>query len=83
MFGTVKHICGTTAFSELCGGVKPKEFKKVKKSKTIPVTGCGGPCGCDPSRLPTLYGPSAHRWRLGCQPFAPAALYPQKDSQKD
>jgi hypothetical protein len=21
----------------------------------------------------------AHRWRLGCQPYAPAALYPQKD----
>jgi hypothetical protein len=23
---------------------------------------------------------SAHRWRLGCQPYAPAALYPQQDS---
>jgi hypothetical protein len=23
---------------------------------------------------------SAHRWRKGCQPYAPAAFYPQEDS---
>jgi hypothetical protein len=23
---------------------------------------------------------SAHRWRQGCQPYAPAAFYPQEDS---
>jgi hypothetical protein len=23
---------------------------------------------------------SAHRWRWGCQPHAPASLYPQEDS---
>jgi hypothetical protein len=28
---------------------------------------------------PKLFRQSAHRWRLGCQPYAPAALYPQKD----
>jgi hypothetical protein len=26
----------------------------------------------------TAYRQSAHRWRLGCQPYAPATLYPQK-----
>jgi hypothetical protein len=29
---------------------------------------------------PTFSRQSAHRWRWGCQPYAPAALYPQKDS---
>jgi hypothetical protein len=28
----------------------------------------------------TFYGQSAHRWRWGCQPYAPAALCPQEDS---
>jgi hypothetical protein len=27
--------------------------------------------------VPTLSRQSAHRWRWGCQPYAPAALYPQ------
>jgi hypothetical protein len=27
---------------------------------------------------PTLYRKKGHGWRLGCQPYAPAALYPQK-----
>jgi hypothetical protein len=26
--------------------------QKVKKGKAIPVTGNGGPCGCETSRLP-------------------------------
>jgi hypothetical protein len=29
---------------------------------------------------PTFSRQSAHRWRWGCQPYAPAALYPQEDS---
>jgi hypothetical protein len=29
---------------------------------------------------PTFSRQSAHRWRWGCQPYAPAALYPQGDS---
>jgi hypothetical protein len=29
---------------------------------------------------PTMSRQSAHRWRLGCQPYTPAALYLQKDS---
>jgi hypothetical protein len=27
---------------------------------------------------PTFSIQSVHRWRLSCQPYAPAALYPQK-----
>jgi hypothetical protein len=30
--------------------------------------------------LPTFSRQSAHRWRWDCQPYAPAALYPQEDS---
>jgi hypothetical protein len=29
---------------------------------------------------PTVSRQSAHRWRQGCQPYAPAAFYPQEDS---
>jgi hypothetical protein len=29
---------------------------------------------------PTFTKQSVHRWRWGCQPYAPAALYPQEDS---
>jgi hypothetical protein len=29
---------------------------------------------------PTLSRQSVHRWRWGCQPYAPATLYPQEDS---
>jgi hypothetical protein len=27
-----------------------------------------------------IFGQSAHRWRWGCQPHAPTALYPQEES---
>jgi hypothetical protein len=43
MVDVVKHICGTTAFFELCGGAKTIRIKKVKKNgKSIPVTHHGG-----------------------------------------
>jgi hypothetical protein len=29
---------------------------------------------------PTFSIQSAHRWRWGCQPYAPPALYPQEQS---
>jgi hypothetical protein len=29
---------------------------------------------------PTFSRQSAHRWRWGCQPYAPAAVYPQEDT---
>jgi hypothetical protein len=50
------------------------------KGKAVPVTGRGGPYGCETSRLQIFSRQSAHRWRWGCQPYAPATLYPQEDS---
>jgi hypothetical protein len=47
-----------------------------KERKSILVTGSGGPWGSQTSRFPTFSRQSAHRWRWGCQPYAPAALYP-------
>jgi hypothetical protein len=29
-------------------------------------------------KAPTLLRQTANRWRQGCQPYAPAALYPQE-----
>jgi hypothetical protein len=29
---------------------------------------------------PTFFRQSAHRWRWSCQPYVPAAIYPQQDS---
>jgi hypothetical protein len=43
------------------------------KGKAIPATGCGGPYGCETSRLSHFLRQSAHRWWWGCQPYAPAA----------
>jgi hypothetical protein len=46
----------------------------------IPVTGHGGqPIGLREVEAPTLLKQTANRWRQGCQPYAPAALYPQTD----
>jgi hypothetical protein len=41
------------------------------KGKDIPVTGHGE------VKAPTLLRQTANRWQQGCQPYAPAALYPQ------
>jgi hypothetical protein len=49
---------------------RKKKLKTGKKGKAIPVTGHGA------HRAPTLSRQSAHRWRWGCQPYAPAVLYP-------
>jgi hypothetical protein len=43
----------------------------VTIGKAIPVTGV---------EAPTFSKQSAHRWRRGCLPYAPAALYLQEDS---
>jgi hypothetical protein len=48
---------------------------KKKKGKAIPITGREGPQGLWDVEDPTLSRQSAHRWRLGCQPYTPAALY--------
>jgi hypothetical protein len=56
------------------------QVTSIKNSKAIPVTGRGGPYVCEKSRLTLFYRESAHRSRWGCQPYAPAAFYPQEDS---
>jgi hypothetical protein len=38
------------------------------------------PVGLWDVEAPTFSRQSAHRWRWGCQPHAPTALYPQEDS---
>jgi hypothetical protein len=38
------------------------------------------PTGVEAVEASTFFRQSAHRWRWGCQPYAPAALYPQEDS---
>jgi hypothetical protein len=35
------------------------------------------PIGLREVKVPTLLRQTANRWRQGCQPYAPAALYPQ------
>jgi hypothetical protein len=35
------------------------------------------PIGLREVKAPTLLRQTANRWRQGCQPYAPAALYPQ------
>jgi hypothetical protein len=37
------------------------------------------PIGLWDGEAPTFSRQSDHRWRWGCQPYAPAALYPQED----
>jgi hypothetical protein len=49
------------------------------KGKAIPVTSLEG-TGLWDVEAPTYSIQSAHRWRWGCQPYAPAALCPQEDS---
>jgi hypothetical protein len=53
-------------------------MKLVKKVKAIIVTAREGPQGSEMSRLPSFSRQSAHRQRCGCQPYAPAVLYPPK-----
>jgi hypothetical protein len=50
---------------------------QVKKRKAIPVTGHGSLYDCLMSRIPYCPCNLAHRLRLGCQPYVPAALYPR------
>jgi hypothetical protein len=50
------------------------------KYKAILVTGHEGPWGCETSTLPHFLRQSDHRWRRGCQPYAPDALDPPRRS---
>jgi hypothetical protein len=48
--------------------------------EATPVTGREGAIDLWHVEAPLFYRQSAHRWRWSCQPYAPAALYPQEDS---
>jgi hypothetical protein len=49
----------------------------TQKRKAGPVTGRGRrPIGLCDFEDPTVSRHSAHRWRRGCHPYTPAALYP-------
>jgi hypothetical protein len=48
------------------------------RKKVIPVTGRGGPWGCETSRLPHFSRQSAHSLVVSLT-LRPAALYPQED----
>jgi hypothetical protein len=51
----------------------------LKKSKSYPCNRLWRPIGVfDVKNLTYLDRESAHRWRRGCQPYAPAALYSPK-----
>jgi hypothetical protein len=47
---------------------------KGKIGRAIPLTGHEGPQGCERRGSHIFSRQSAHRWRYGCQPYAPAAL---------
>jgi hypothetical protein len=42
-------------------GTKRNAYRIKVKSKVIPVPGCGGPQGCETSRLPHIFRQSAQR----------------------
>jgi hypothetical protein len=45
-------------------------------SKSYPFNRPRRPTGLRDVKAPTFSRQSAHRWRWGCQPYAPVALYP-------
>jgi hypothetical protein len=51
-------------------------FRWSQNSKAFPCNRPWRPIGLWDVKDPTLSRQSAHRWRLGCQPYASAALYP-------
>jgi hypothetical protein len=53
-------------------------LSKVKES--YPCSRPWRPIGLWGIKAPTFCRHSAHRWQWGCQPHAPATLYPQEDS---
>jgi hypothetical protein len=78
-----QHSADTSNYIMEQYNIKPKRNYRqalekiyINKGKDIPVTGRGGPKGCE-VKAPTLLRQTANRWQQGCQPYAPAALYPQ------
>jgi hypothetical protein len=60
-----------------CGRKRPWPISEVKQDKDIPVTGRGGPLGCERSRLPHYLDKRLTDGGKVVQHYAPAALYPQ------
>jgi hypothetical protein len=56
------------------------EVHSSQTGKSDPCNRPWRPIGLWDVEDPTFSGQSAHRWRWGCQPYAPAALYAQEDS---
>jgi hypothetical protein len=56
------------------------ELGEGKRGKAIPVTGCGGPRGCEMSRLPHFLDNQLSNGSEVVSLEALAALYPQEDS---
>jgi hypothetical protein len=58
----------------------PWEADDLSFMSIYPCNRLWRPTGCERSRIPHFSTQSAHRWRWGCQPYLPAALYPQEGS---
>jgi hypothetical protein len=52
----------------------------VKRKAKLSCNSLWRSIGMRDVKAPTFSRQSANRWRWGCQPYAPAALYPQQDS---
>jgi hypothetical protein len=57
-----------------------KSVKNITEEKSYPCNRPWRPLALWDVEAPTFSRHSAHRWRWGCQPYAPAALCPQEDS---
>jgi hypothetical protein len=47
------------------------------RRRNLNILAKSGALGLREVEAPTLLRQTANRWRQGCQPYAPAALYPQ------
>jgi hypothetical protein len=57
-----------------------KKVKKKKRKVKLSLYSPWRPVGLREVDASTFFWHSAHRWRQGCQPYAPAAIYPDEDS---
>jgi hypothetical protein len=66
-YGMFKSLCKVT-FDLYHGASKKKKVKLSPNRQLRPIWFWN-------VKVPILYRQSAHRWRQGCQPYGPAALY--------
>jgi hypothetical protein len=76
---TVGYVMFTTANRLQYNTEHYSDYKLKSKKWGYPCIRPWRPLGLQDVEDPTLSIQSAHRWRLGCQPYAPASLYPKKD----